>query len=145
MNNTIKKKVAYYIKKYQTNDPFALAEALGIEVAIGDIGTRSGCYMYLKRNKCIWINENLEGNERLLGTAHGSSNAILHPRENCYFIKHKTLFLNSRKEQEANKFAIDLLSADDILIEYFQFQQYTIEQVARVLGYQKELIELRLK
>ena len=145
MNNTIKKKVAYYIKKYRTNDPFTLAEALGIEVAIGDIGTRSGCYMYLKRNKCIWINENLEGNERLFVMAHELGHAILHPRENCYFIKHKTLFLNSRKEQEANKFAIDFLIPDDILIEYFQFQQYTIEQVARVLGYQKELIELRLK
>ena len=75
--------------------------------------------MYLKRNKCIWINENLEGNERLFVMAHELGHAILHPRENCYFIKHKTLFLNSRKEQEANKFAIDLLIPDDILIEYF--------------------------
>lgn len=25
LNNTIKKKVAYYIKKYQTNDPFTFA------------------------------------------------------------------------------------------------------------------------
>ena len=55
MNNTIKKKVAYYIKKYQTNDPFTLAEALGIEVAIADIGTRSGCYMVAKCNKWLPI------------------------------------------------------------------------------------------
>lgn len=145
LNNTIKKKVAYYIKKYQTNDPFTLAEALGIEVAIGDIGTRSGCYMYLKRNKYIWINENLEGNERLFVMAHELGHAILHPRENCYFIKHKTLFLNSRKEQEANKFAVEFLISDEVLYEYFRYQDYTIEQAARVLGYQKELIELRLK
>ena len=48
MVENIKKKVAYYTRKYQTNDPFVLAAALGIEVAIGDIGSRAGCYMYLK-------------------------------------------------------------------------------------------------
>lgn len=145
MVEEVKKKVAYYIRKYQTNDPFALAAALGIEVAVGDIGSRAGCYMYLKRNKCIWINENLEGNERLFVMAHELGHAILHPRQNCYFIKHKTLFLNSKVEQEANQFAINLLIPDDILAEYLMYQEYTLDQLSRLLGYQKELIELRLK
>ncbi len=145
MVENIKKKVAYYTRKYQTNDPFVLAAALGIEVAIGDIGSRAGCYMYLKRSKCIWINENLEGNERLFVMAHELGHAILHPRQNCYFIKHKTLFLNSRLEQEANQFAINFLIPDDILTEYLPYKEYTVQQLSRLLGYQKELIELRLK
>jgi Zn-dependent peptidase ImmA (M78 family) len=141
----VKKKVAYYIKKYQTNNPFRLATALGIEVAVGDIGSRAGCYMYLKRTKCIWINENLEGNERLFVMAHELGHAILHPRQNCYFIRHKTLFLNSKVEQEANQFAINLLIPDDILAEYLMYQEYTLDQLSRLLGYEKRLIELRLK
>lgn len=145
MNNEIKKKVSYYRKKFQTNDPFVIADMLGIETAICDIGSRSGCYMYMKRSKCIWINENLEGNEKLFVMARELGHAILHPKENCYFIKHKTLFLNSRKEQEANTFAINLLVPDDLITEYMCYQECTIDQLARILGYQKELIELRLK
>ena len=101
--------------------------------------------MYLKRSKCIWINENLEGNERLFVMAHELGHAILHPRQNCYFIKHKTLFLNSRLEQEANQFAINFLIPDDILTEYLPYKEYTVQQLSRLLGYQKELIELRLR
>lgn len=85
MVEEVKKKVAYYIKKYQTNNPFRLATALGIEVAVGDIGSRAGCYMYLKRTKCIWINENLEGNERLFVRSRDSppaSELLFHQAQN---------------------------------------------------------------
>ena len=67
------------------------------------------------------------------------------PRQNCYFIRHKTLFLNSKVEQEANQFAINLLIPDDILAEYLMYQEYTLDQLSRLLGYEKRLIELRLK
>ena len=77
--------------------------------------------------------------------AHELGHAIMHPRENCYFIKHKTLLLSTRKEIEANKFAVEFLIPDDTLYEYLKYQECTIEQTARILGYQKELIELRLK
>ena len=145
MNDYVRKKALAYRRKFNTSDPFELANALGIEVMTCDIGSRLGCYMYLKRSKCIWINENLEENEKLFVMAHELGHAILHPKENCYFIKHKTLFLNSRKELEANTFAINLLVPDDLITEYMRYQECTIDQLARILGYQKELIELRLK
>ena len=145
MTRSIKRIVDYYQKKYRTKDPFELADALGIEVQIGNIGSKSGCYMYLKRNKCIWLNDSLEQHEMIFVMAHELGHAILHPRDNCYFIKHKTLLLNSRNEIEANKFAVEFLISDDILCEYFKYQGYTVEQASRILGYQKELIELRLK
>ena len=34
---------------------------------------------------------------------------------------------------------------DDGLSEYLMYQEYTLDQLSRLLGYQKELIELRLK
>lgn len=145
MTRKIKRIVAYYQKKYGTTDPFSIADALGIEVQIGDIGSKSGCYMYLKRSKCIWLNENLKQHEAEFVMAHELGHAIMHPRENCYFIKYKTLLLSTRKEIEANKFAVEFLIPDDTLYKYLKYQECTIEQTARILGYQKELIELRLK
>ncbi len=145
MTKNIKKVASYYKKKFCTCDPFEIAVALGIEVMAGDIGSRSGCYMYLKRSKCIWINESLDEHEKMFVMAHELGHAILHPKENCYFIKHKTFLSSSRTEEEANKFAVEFLIPDEILQEYMGQQEYTIEQMSRLLGYQKELIELRLK
>lgn len=142
MNRDIRSLVAYYKRKFGTSDPFKIARQLHIEVQIGDIGSRCGCYMYLKRHKCILLNENLEEHEMQLVMAHELGHAIMHPWENCYFIRNKTLLLNSRTEIEANKFAMELLVTDDFLNEN---REFTIEQLSRMLGYDKRLIELRLK
>lgn len=145
MTNRIARIVAYYQKKYGTKDPFLIASALDIEVQIGDIGSRCGCYMYLKRSKCIWLNENLDPHEMDFVMAHELGHAIMHPRENCYFIKHRTLLLNSKNEIEANKFAMELLISDRDIYEYVVECQYSIDMLTRLWGYQKELIELRIK
>lgn len=141
MNRKIKRLVAYCKRKFGTSDPFEIAKQLHIEVQIGDIGSKCGCYMYLKRHKCIFLNENLEEHEMTLVMAHELGHGIMHPRENCYFIKHKTLLLNSKNEIEANKFAVELLISDDFLEEN---KDFTIEQISRMLGYHKRLVELRL-
>ena len=73
--------------------------------------------------------------------AHELGHAILHPKENCYFIRNKTLLLNSKTELEANKFAMELLISDEFLEEN---KRYTIEQLSRMTGYHQKLIELRL-
>ncbi len=42
----IKRLVAYYIKKFETRDPFKLAEYLNVEVQTGHSEVVSGCYMF---------------------------------------------------------------------------------------------------
>ena len=74
--------------------------------------------------------------------AHELGHAILHRKENCYFMRNKTLLLNSKKEIEANLFAMELL-IDDSFIE--DNKHLTIEQIARLSGYCEKLIELRLQ
>ena len=142
MNDYVRKRALAYRRKFNTSDPFELADALGIEVMVCDIGSRLGCYMYLKRSKCIWINESLEGNERTFVMAHEVGHAVLHPKENCYFLNQT--FLNTRIEQEANAFAAELLISDDAILEA-KANSYTLDQLSRILGYEKELIQLRLK
>lgn len=51
MRRDIKKLVQYYIDKFDTRNPFELAEYLNVEVMTGPLGGRAGCYMFLKNHK----------------------------------------------------------------------------------------------
>lgn len=141
LKQDIRKKVQYYVKKYETNDPFKLAKYLGVLVQFGNIDFE-GCYMFLKNHRYIFLNQNLEENELRFVMAHELGHALLHRKINCYFIKNQTLLLNSKIEIEANKFATELLIPEDKLIEY---KEFTISQLATLFGYNEELIKLRLK
>lgn len=141
LRRDIEKLIAYYVRKFDTRNPFEIANSLGILYQIGDIGC-SGCYMFLKKHRYIFLNQNLSEHEMLLVMAHELGHAILHRKENCYFIKNKTLLLNSKNEIEANAFAAMLLIPDDIIAEN---SNCTTEQLSRLLGYEQSLIELRLK
>lgn len=142
MRNDIKRIVAYYTKKCKSRNPFDIANFLNIETQIGSLGSRCGCYMFLKKHRCIFLNENLSEPEIQLVMAHELAHAILHHKQNCYFIRNKTLLLNSKTEREANLFAAELLIPDEIILENFN---YTTSQLSRLLGYDEKLIELRLE
>ncbi len=62
-------------------------------------------------------------------------------KTNTIFMDTRTGFNTDRLENEANTFAMNLLIGDDILEEY---RGYTVEQISRILGYEKRLIDLRL-
>lgn len=141
LKRDIKKIVTYYKKKYRTDNPFEIADKLGVLYQICNIDFE-GCYMFLKNHRYIFINKSLSSNEMKLVMAHELGHAILHRKENCYFIRNKTLLLNSKNEIEANKFAMELLVSDEFLEEN---NYYTIEQLSRMTGYHEKLIELRLK
>lgn len=134
--------VNYYVKRCGSRNPFDIADYLGIEVQIGPLGSRCGCYMYLKRHRCILLNENLVEDEMRLVMSHELGHAILHRKENCYFIRNKTLFLESKIEKEANLFAADLLISDELLIEARE-QNYTEAQLARLARCCQSLVKLR--
>lgn len=140
MRRDIKRIVSYYVRKFQTTDPFEIADRLGVLYQIGEIGCE-GCYMFLKNHRYIFLNQNLDEQETRMVMAHELGHAVLHRKENCYFIRNKTLLLNSKNEIEANRFASELLISDDVLKEY---REMTTDQLSRILGYNKKFIELRL-
>ena len=105
----VKRLVARYVKKFETRDPFELAEYLNVEVQTGPMGSRSGCYMFLKNHKCVFLNEDLEDHERILVMAHELAHSIMHRKENCYFIRNRTFMSTAWIEKEANAFAAELL------------------------------------
>lgn len=137
----IKKIVNQLKKKYLTDNPFELARCLDIIVIRVPLGKLAGCYMYKRRNRIIYINSDIS-DERFIYEvmAHEVGHAVLHRTENCYFIKNKTYLAASKIENQANKFAAELLIDDDILHEC---RDYNLEQLARLLGYSQKLIELK--
>lgn len=141
MNKNIKNIVEYYVKKCDSRNPFDIADYLNIQIQIGHLGTPCGCYMFLKNHRCIFLNENLSENEMNLVMSHELGHAVTHRKLNCYFIRNKTLLLDSKIEKEANIFAADLLIPD---IEIIDNKELTTRQLSRLLGYQEEIIQLRL-
>lgn len=137
----VKKLVAYYTRKYGTRNPFKIADSLGILYQRGDLGC-AGCYMFLKNHRYIFISHDLPNHETTLVMAHELGHAIMHRKQNCYFIRNKTLLLTSKLELEANRFAAELLIPDDIIDENICC---TMEQLARLTGYSEEFVRLRIQ
>ena len=141
MSGDIKNLVNRYVHKYGTRDPFFLADRLNICVQIGSPGC-AGCYMFLKNHRYIFLDQDLEEWEQKQVMAHELGHAIMHRKLNCYFIRNKTFFSQSKIEKEANLFAAELLIPEDVIIEH---QEYTAELFARFTGYTETLVKLKLK
>lgn len=140
MKKDINKLVSYYVKKYNTRNPFELADYLNVQILIGNLGNSAGCYMFLKNHKCIFLNENLSEQELMMVMAHELGHAVLHRKDNCYFIRNKTLLLNSKKEIEANTFAAELLIPDEVILNN---PGMTKQQISRLVGYHEKIIEFK--
>lgn len=143
-NHKIKRLINYYIKITGTRDPAEIASSIGIKIAILPLGNIAGNYQLINRKRWILINEDIPPDSAFfkIVIAHELGHAIFHRKENCAFIKNRTLLLTSGIEREANIFAAHLLISDDMLQEYAGF---TEEQFCQCTGYPMELIKLRLR
>lgn len=141
MGTDIKRIVAYYVETYKTNDPFELADYLKIIVQKGNLGEYSGCYMYLKKHKCIFLNADLDYVTLKIVMSHELGHAILHTKTNCCFMKSKTLLVTSKIERQANTFAAELLISDDMINEY---KDFSIGQISGITGINADLVKLKL-
>ena len=147
MENTdheAKRLIWYYERMVGSRDPVKIAKYANIRIAILPLGEIAGNYKLVKRKRWIFVNDNIPTDSPMFKVvvAHELGHALLHRKENCAFIKNKTLLLTSGIEREANQFAAHLLISDDMLQNYSGCTQ---SQFCDCTGYPKELIELRLK
>lgn len=138
----IKDTILRLTKKYKTSNPFEIAEALNISVFYENLGTIHGYYNKPLRMKQIHINCSLCEQEAMYTCAHELGHAILHPNASTPFLRSNTMLSVEKMEIEADTFAVNLLISDDFIREN---SMYTTKQLARFLGYNQALIELRLK
>lgn len=139
----IKNKVANIVDKHKTNCPYKLAESLNVHVILWNLHEEiDGVYQYTKRNKFLYINNNLDENSQRFICAHELGHAILHSKVSTPFMRSNTWFSVDRIEVEANTFAAELLISDDSLRIC---HNYTIEQIAALHNVPVELVELKCK
>ena len=74
--------------------------------------------------------------------AHELGHAIMHRKENCYFIDDQTLFFTTRIVREANRFAAELLIPDDLI---YQYEGFSCRQIAYAEGLNEELLRLKFE
>ncbi|MBL1226487.1 ImmA/IrrE family metallo-endopeptidase [Enterococcus sp. BWR-S5] len=118
INRRIKEEAARIVDFYNTNDPVAIAEYLGILVLKSDLGNVSGFLQYYSNYYIIHINENIE-DERALDRviAHELGHYFLHKNLNIFKMSLSTIAFTGKIEQEADTFACELLLPDKILEE----------------------------
>lgn len=116
----VRKKVKQLIRKYKTDDPFKLADHLGIHVIYGDLGGKLGNYLKYKRSKFIIIDDKRTPENMLLFVcAHELGHALCTPTANTQWLKTYTMSVNTDKvEHTANKFSVSLLLNEQYLSEY---------------------------
>lgn len=139
-----KRIIQYYTRIAESRDPIKIAECAKIRVALFPLGEISGNYILIKRKRWIFVNDNIPTDSPIFKVvvAHELGHALLHRKENCAFIKSRTLMLTTGIEHEANLFAAHLLISNEMLKDYAEF---TKEQFCNSTGYPMDLIELRLQ
>ena len=123
-------------------NPFELLKEQQAIITYSDFDKLEGLLLYDKEKTVVAINMNRPITRQRFTAAHELGHMLLHKQSNVLFMDTRTQFVTSKFEQEANKFAAELLISDDILEEY---KELTIEQFSRLLGYDKKFIELRVK
>lgn len=130
------------VRKYNTRNPFEIISNLNVIVVFYPLHGVKGFYQYFQRNNIIYIDETLSDNEKLFVCAHELGHMLLHKKANAIFMDSRTQLNTTKYELEADRFAMDLLLSDADIEEHLEF---TTAQLSRLFGYNKKLIELRLK
>ena len=128
------------VNKYHTRSPYELADCMGITIQKCALGTIRGYYLKKFRIKQIILNCDLTESEERFVIAHELGHAIMHENLNTPFLLENTLFSKNKFEREANTFAVELLVPDSTIEEN---PDLTIEQLARLTGYNRELLQCK--
>ena len=130
------------VRKHGTRDPFRIAEALGFEVVRLPLRGIRGFYHYMKQCKLIYIDSSLSDRDARFVCAHELGHAFLHQGYNRIFMDTHTHFVSRRYENEANRFAVDLLFDDADLRD---FLEHPVQVAADCMGVSTELADYRLR
>jgi len=134
MSSRIFDTVTDFTKKYNTRDPFVLAEAMDVDVDFADLGTLKGFYIVYKRGRYIVLNKSLTDSLSGIILAHELGHDILHRHlaENGGLKESSFFDMKSKPEMEANIFAANLLISDKEVMSYAE-DGYTAEDMAKNL------------
>lgn len=140
--NDIRKLANSLAKKYRSRNPFEIIQGMNAILVFAPLINVRGFYQYFQRNNIIYIDDHLPEHEQKFVCAHELGHMLMHRKENAVFMDAKTYLKTTPYETEADKFAVELLVPNEIILEN---RQGTTKQISRLTGYSEELIRLRLK
>ena len=133
-------------ERFATRDPFAIAEALGIQIMMNsELKTLKGAYFVIDGVRWILINSNLSHELQRIVCAHELGHDQLHREiaEKRFLLEYMLCDTKSRPEYEANVFAAELLLPDSDVLELIYGYSYSAEQIARCLNTDVNLVALK--
>lgn len=99
------------VKKYRTNCPFDIAGSLGIHIRYANLGaTTKGLYYRKLRRRFIIIHNGLSPEWERYVCAHELGHDRLHKGISRFFMEEHSYFCPGKFEQQANRFAVLLLT-----------------------------------
>ena len=111
MPMNIPRRVKNFVDKYDTADPFRLAKELGIAIVRLPLPEDiRGFLVHVLRRKYIVLNESLCYTAEKITVCHELGHARLHAGYGYYLHPDSTYYIASKREREANEYAIHLLS-----------------------------------
>ena len=119
MNSDIIKRARQLVRYSETSDPFRIARDIGIEVHYENLGKQKGMYAFIKRNRFIVINNQLDERTQRIVCAHELGHDQFHRElaKNKWLQEFMIYNMGQRTEYEANVFASEVLLPDDELLE----------------------------
>ena len=134
------------VRKYNTRDPFELADSLGIHVMFtNELARLKGMYWIVKRERFIAINSRLPRESQLIVCGHELGHDRFH-RELAKagaFREFMLYDMTTRPEYEANVFAASFLLDEDRMLELIYQYHYDAEQIAKAMNSDINLVALK--
>lgn len=141
-------RVRNLVRKYNTRNPYKLAEYLGIEICELYLSPNmpTGFFKKILRKKFVIINltKILSDSEKDFTLAHELGHAIFHSSDSAFFLHDHTFYQRGKFENEANKFAAELLINENE-IDTYSLENFCTNQLADYYGVPEELILYKFK
>lgn len=135
------------IRRFQTRDPFTIAEGMGITVLIRtDFVRQKGVFAVIGNISFIFINGNLSEYMQRLVCAHELGHALLHRRLGAMpggMMEFEIFDITDAAEYEANVFAANLLMDEQEVLEMAR-EGYDVIYIAKKLNINVNILLVKL-
>ena len=142
----IAKKADRIVRRCETRDPHAAAEALGIMILYRDFRQQRGVYKVILRNRFIFLKSDLSPIQEKIVLWHEIGHDVLHRHEAAAAggFQEFNLFdmQGSRLEYEANLFAAQASLPDGQILEYID-RGLSLAQIAQAMYSDVNLVALK--
>lgn len=129
-------------KKYDTRDPFRLADEMGFIVVLAPLVDMRGFQQRVKRQNIIYINDGLDEQQQRLVCGHEMGHHFMHRGMNRIFMNLNTQYVTQKFENEANLFSLELIYTDEDLQP---FLNRSITDAAAYMGVSIQLATWRME